>query len=143
MCLVLYAASEHPLPLVPWSDARPGFHVKTVEPEAPVRAQFDLPHVYMLGSHEGCGCGFNLAKDPTNAALVAEGERSRKALAVYLAQALATGPIRLFACWSGTESLPRPKPQSLAVARAREGEFWNEVFMRAVKDVPSAFRVVP
>ena len=59
MCHVLYLASDKERPLVPWDEARRGFHVTPCDGVA-------LPHLTKrhlrdLGSDQGCGCGFQHA----------------------------------------------------------------------------------
>ena len=45
-------------PVDPTADA--GYHyVEEVRADAPIRARLALPHVTYVGSHEGCGCGYN------------------------------------------------------------------------------------
>ena len=59
MCMMVYIASDCLLPTSAWDETRPSFHVRElVERDEPVRRQFSKPHVYYVGSHEGCGCGF-------------------------------------------------------------------------------------
>jgi hypothetical protein len=59
MCMVVYLAADAPLPLISWDAQAPAFHVKALgSRDDPVRARFSKPHVYYVGSHEGCGCGF-------------------------------------------------------------------------------------
>ena len=70
MCIMLYLASECPLPLVPWDEAYPGFHVTSLETnrhnwwEDWVWQQFTKPFVYSIGSYQGCACGFQFEGDP-------------------------------------------------------------------------------
>ena len=106
MCMVLYVAADAPLPLVPWAADAPAFHVTVLPPRAAaVRAHFSKPHVYYLGSHEGCGCGFGYGwwdgEDPESSA---QGRESVGRLGAYLAAVTqASGPVELYACWSGDE----------------------------------------
>ena len=59
MCMMIYIASDRPLPLIDWQDEFPAFHVRELrEEEMAVRTHFKKPYVYYAGSHEGCGCGF-------------------------------------------------------------------------------------
>jgi hypothetical protein len=60
MCLALYIAASKPLPLVPRDPARPAFHVIPLpETMEDVRKLLPYPHIYYVGSHEGCSCAFN------------------------------------------------------------------------------------
>ena len=64
MCLALYIASSKPLPLVPWDPEKPAFHVIPLPDDRPaVRKLFRHPHIYYVGSHEGCSCAFNYEHD--------------------------------------------------------------------------------
>jgi hypothetical protein len=52
MCLVVYVASDYPLPILPWDAACPRFHVTELDERgAPVRRQFTKPCVYYVGLH--------------------------------------------------------------------------------------------
>jgi len=65
--MMVYIASDHELPLIEWNEDAPAFHVRELhEKEKAVRAQFTLPHIYYVGAHEGCGCGFQVGEYPDN-----------------------------------------------------------------------------
>jgi len=60
MCLNIYVASDKELPLIPWSDARPGFYTGKVSDQeiiAMLDTVFQFGHYYEVGSHMGCSCG--------------------------------------------------------------------------------------
>ena len=96
MCLAVFIASDHPLPLLPWSEREPAFSVAAVaEREHPVRRQFARAHVYSLGAHTGCGCGFSPEQEWDEPAR----RRSLAALANYVTAAVQAGPVELFVCW--------------------------------------------
>jgi|SRR6266850_6024371 len=60
MCLALYIAASKPLPVVPWDPKKPTFHVVPLpETMEDVRKLLPYPHIYYVGSHEGCSCAFN------------------------------------------------------------------------------------
>lgn len=60
MCLALYLAASKPLPVVPWNSKKPAFHVIPLpEKMEDVRKLLPYPHIYYVGSHEGCSCAFN------------------------------------------------------------------------------------
>ena len=60
MCLALYIAASKPLPIVPWDPKKPTFHVIPLpESMQEVRKLLPYPHIYYVGSHEGCSCAFN------------------------------------------------------------------------------------
>lgn len=128
MCLMLWVAAEHPIPLVALENPQTpdpvnGYHhIDDVAPDAPVRARVTLPHVRYVGSHEGCGCGYNsgglacegLARvtevtpmldamtDDERAAFAAD-QRSRERLRAIVEGALGHGAVEVFACWDGDE----------------------------------------
>lgn len=106
MCMMVYVASDRPLPTSAWDAARPGFHVTELsDRDAPVRRQFSKPYVYYAGSHEGCGCGFQYGEYEDEPAALAAGRDSRRRLAEFLAAALRHQPeVELFACWDGDQA---------------------------------------
>jgi len=60
MCLALYIASPKPLPVVPWDPKKPAFHVIPLpEDRGELHEVLAHPHIYYVGSHEGCSCAFN------------------------------------------------------------------------------------
>ncbi len=60
MCMMLYLASNNPLPEIPWDEENPAFYVtsKLWEKAECIRSIFTKPYVYYLGSDQKCGCGF-------------------------------------------------------------------------------------
>ncbi|OJW15622.1 MAG: hypothetical protein BGO49_15335 [Planctomycetales bacterium 71-10] len=125
MCMMVYVASDHPLPTSAWDEARPGFHVEELSKrDEAVRKQFSKPCIYYVGSHEGCGCGFQygqyeeLEQDREESAAVEESRRhlseflasaaveeSRRHLSEFLATALqGQAEVELFACWDGDQA---------------------------------------
>ena len=82
---------------------RPAFNVLTLAEwawGAEVTKQFEKPHVYYLGSYQGCGCGFGGLDD--------EGQTCLRELSTYLARATAnTGALELWSCWAGEEGAER------------------------------------
>ncbi len=131
MCLLLWVASEQPIPLVSLVDPQTpdpenGYHrIDDVATDAPVRARFSLPHLRYVGSHEGCGCGYNSSElawtglvrvddiTPLYEAMSSEEresfdaeQKSRKRLRAIVERALAVGAVEVFACWSGDEVDP-------------------------------------
>jgi hypothetical protein len=109
--MLIYVASDYALPTSAWDQGRPGFHVtELAERDEPVRRQFSKPCIYYVGSHEGCGCGFqygeyeDLEEDP---AALAAARDSRRQLAEFLSVALRSQPaVELFACWDGDQAVP-------------------------------------
>ena len=106
MCLVAYIAAAEELPTLDWNHEIPAFHVKNIdEGIEKVRGQFRLPFVYYLGSHEGCGCGFNRGSaSPSEPHQVEAVRQTLAALTRYLQEAVSqVGTIELYTCWNGEE----------------------------------------
>lgn len=97
MCLALYIASFKPLPVIPWDPTKPAFHViPAPESMQAVRKLLPHPHVYYVGSHEGCSCAFNYEHEL----------KSVLELRDYLRKALAVADeIEGFSCRPGDEQL--------------------------------------
>ncbi len=95
MCLTLYISSAKPLPLLPFDPEHPAFHVLELpSAAADVRAHFRHPHVYRVGSYQGCSCAFNYEHD----------FEPIRSLERYLKIALADGnELEGFACRTGHE----------------------------------------
>jgi hypothetical protein len=141
MCLMVYLASDHVLPTSPWDAARPRFHVaELAESHQPVRRRFSKPHVYYVGSHEGCGCGFQYGEyegEEEDAPKLAASQDSRRRLAEFLSAALQHQPtVELFACWDGDQGSPpehrvRIRPLDLI----QERTFFREKELLVVSEV--------
>jgi len=119
MCMVLYAAADAPLRAIPDDGPVP----LTVRPintaEEAVRERFSKQHVYFLGSHSGCSCGFSYGYSPTTDAA---GRASVAQLGSYLAHSVgALGPIELYACWVGDEAEP-PRERTTITAASFAGD---------------------
>lgn len=127
MCRMLYLASDAPLPLVPWDASAPAFHVAELDPARQVvRARFSFPTVVYVGSHAGCGCGFQLGEYPDFVDEEAPAKReSLRRLADYVDARLALGgQLQFFLCWDGEEDCPA-EIQRVVTTRALRGEaFW-------------------
>jgi len=114
MCLMLYMAADSAVPLIPWDESGPAFHVSVPSSSSAtdVRARFSKPHLVYLGSHDGCGCGFQhsepgqvLDSDP-DPVEVAQSAESMRRLANYVAEAVKrVGPVELYMCWDAEQGL--------------------------------------
>ena len=127
MCMMIYISADQPLDLVPWNETSPAFHVTKLDnSEESVRGQFRHPYVYYVGSHEGCGCGFQYGEYPE----YEDEERHLKrasldAFASYLAQQLEqVKVIDLFACWDGNQSKPPDVNRRLTTETLRSEDFF-------------------
>lgn len=103
--MVLYVASDVRLSELPEDTPPPPLSMRPArDDEEGVRAHFTKPHVYFLGSHTGCGCGFAYGEGVEDDV---EGRASVRRLGEYLADALErAGPLELYACWDGDEGEP-------------------------------------
>jgi len=127
----LLASPQEPHPASAYHEVRP-------EPAgAPVRARFATPEVAKFGSHAGCGCGFNTTsldvwgfegpndlvpllgalRDKERDEYLAE-QASRERLRDTVVDALAYGPVEVYACWSGDEG-----EEALEVEEVRASHF--------------------
>jgi len=126
VCIAVYIAANRPLPAIDWDESHPAFYVATLgKDEEPVRNQFTKPHVYYAGSHEGCGCGFQLGKD--RGAQDPEQARCRESLGAffkYLQDALTrVDDLELFACWEGDQAARVEHRRALTPTDLRRDDF--------------------
>lgn len=127
MCRVLYIAADRPLPLIPWNPESPEFHVTEVDDrEASVKSQFSKPFVYYAGSHQGCGCAYDLESvsigEPDE---LTSARGSREALVDYLRDGVeAVGSLELYTCWDGDWAEPSVQRISIAPTALAPEELW-------------------
>jgi hypothetical protein len=118
MCMMVYLAADAPLRSVGWDESAPAFNTSAIAPdEERVRRQFSKPCVLYAGSHEGCGCGFQLGAHPEHTEPAEAGLRrgSLHALAAYLRGELTrVGTIEVFACWDGDQEASPEHHRSLS-----------------------------
>ena len=109
MCLVIYIASNKPLPLVPWDKTSPGFNVVELsENEECVRIHFSLPHVSYAGSHTSCGCGFNEGREHAEYLSDPKERVDSLASSSRLASYVREHQVgQIYSCWSGDEAEPK------------------------------------
>lgn len=113
MCLFLYLATESAVPEqdgAPWArlDVR---RLPVADPPDPDQSLLEMAFperaVYLLGSHTGCGCGWNAYLDLDDAETRHATLDDRDALAALL-RALPGAPV-LVAAWSGSLAEPRER----------------------------------
>jgi hypothetical protein len=127
MCLMVYIAAAAPLELVAWDETAPAFHVTArLNREEAVRRQFTPAHVHYAGSHEGCGCGFQLGQYPACSVEDAEQKRaSLTAFAAYLEHEVErVGRVQLWACWDGDQAEPPVGRRHLKPSALRSDDFY-------------------
>ena len=97
MCLALYLAASEPLPVIAWDPKKPAFHVIPLpEDKEDVRRLMAYPHIYYVGSHEGCSCAFNYEHELKSA--IELRDYLRKALTIV-------DEVEGFSCRPGHKSL--------------------------------------
>ncbi len=109
MCMMVYIASDYLLPTWKWDRASSRFHVTELSAgDESVRRHFSKPCVYCVGSHEGCGCGFQYGQYvgfEEDAGEQAAAHDSRRRLADFLAVGLQHQlEVELFVCWDGDQA---------------------------------------
>ncbi len=143
MCLMLWIGTEQPVPPIPCA-ADPRLEtcyceVREIAADAPVRARFTSPHVTYVGSHQGCGCGFNSSRfewegftDAAEAMTLIDAMRdeereeflaqnhSREYLAMLVSTALRHGKVDIYMCWAGDEDEPAVCVESIETRRLTE-----------------------
>src|SRR5580692_360331 len=136
MCLMVWIGTEVFIPPTPHL-AKPDpvteyFYVDPVASNAPIFARFSSAHVTSVGSHQGCGCGFNSALmefegfetdaelGPFVGALLEDEQReyfaerrSRERLHSLVVSALESGPVTVYSCWAGGEAEPATSEEAV------------------------------
>ena len=132
MCMAFYLASSEPLTPKAWDPENPALHVAALhDKDKPVLSHFSLPNVYYVGSHEGCGCGFDYGKYPEyeeDEPEEAEARRRSRLQLVELVEAVidAAGVAELYACWEGDQG--------------EDPDFHSEAAPRDLLDTETFFR---
>ena len=140
MCLLAFIALDTPISEIPWSEENPGLHVTTLgEHNEPIRSAFSKPHVFYVGSHEGCGCGFRHVWGPPGSPVreltpaefrCGEPEdpavtRSTADLVALLRAILSQqGSLQVYSCWDGNQSEPPAERAALHSADLADDTFY-------------------
>ncbi len=106
MCLYVYVATDSDLPELRWDKKQPAFNVHRLKRKEKFLRGLSGANAYILGSHEGCGCGFILDElsDPEDRAA---SEDSRRRLCEYVdAVVRGEASVVLLAAWQGDEGKP-------------------------------------
>jgi len=127
--MMVYLAADLPLRAVPWNEAEPGFNTSALAPdEERVRRQFTKPHLIYVGSHEGCGCGFQLGEYPPDyleSHELALRKRSLQQFAAFLREELArVKAIEVFACWDGDQEACAEHHRALTPLALEDDDFF-------------------
>jgi len=136
MCLLVYLVSDSDLPEVPWDRRHPAFNVERLKRKEEFLHILPGANAYMLGSHEGCGCGFmsNELDDPQERAA---SDASRLALSEYV-EGVIRGDVQLFllAAWDGDEN--NPLVRARVTSRDLLAYPWDQTW-----DAPHLIEVTP
>ena len=128
MCLVLYMSSERERPTILWDEKAPRFHVVANDTDSQqALAHFSKPHVYYLGSDNGCGCGFRQEVDYMIDELeeLASKQDNQQRLHDYLEKCLVDEDyVELFSCWSGDEVEPIESRRNITLADLISPDFY-------------------
>jgi len=135
MCLAVYVASSEALPLIAWNQHAPSFYVEEIKvDDEVVRRQFTLPHVYYVGSHEGCGCGF--FKEGRVGEELDLAQEDYRRLAKYLREAQRReADLELFTCWEGDQGRSPGYRETLTPADLEDADYefkYNEEFFAKI-----------
>jgi hypothetical protein len=113
MCYAVYLGTSEPLHTSGWNEDTKAVYVAAPsEKDEPVRAWFTKPHIYYVGSHLQCGCGFfhNGLVFTDDAEMMRAYEASQssvRSLVAILEQALTTSDaVEMFVTWEGRQSEP-------------------------------------
>lgn len=118
MCMLVFIGADRELERVPWDPERPAFRVEDLEAgHRGVRRHFEGKHVYAVGSHTHCACGFQYGQNPD---LESDEEQrvlarqARRDFADYLAGQLAeSDEVTLWACWDGDQDADVERQRTL------------------------------
>ena len=134
MCYAIYVASDSPLDLIPWDleDRKLNVSKITARDEV-IRSRFTKPHVYYVGSHLGCGCGFfyesSLGPEDDEKVVATEVKRSLEELKGYLRESLVRSQeLELYVSWEGEKPTSPIKSVSLGVQSIQQLELHERWF---------------
>jgi hypothetical protein len=131
MCISLILASDKELPILQWAEGR-AIRVSEIQQDSALVAIFSKPHLYHIGAHFGCGCGF-YGRDE-------DAYRAREQLSAFLEQALdLVTDLELFTHWCGVDPHPTISPSSIDTIgpddfRAFRWDFKCDEFLLVVRD---------
>lgn len=135
MCLAVYVAGSEVLPLVAWDRHAPAFYVEEVRArDRVVCRQFTLPHVYYVGSHMGCACGFFRGGEVGEE--LDQAQEDYRRLAEYLREAQKQGAdLELFTCWEGDQGRSPGYRETLTPTNLEDADYefkYNEEFFAKI-----------
>jgi len=107
MCYAIYIASDKPLKTINWDEKNRELNVNKLEAKDKIiKKMFSKPHIYYIGSHLKCGCGFFYESSLTPNCDEREVEKqvikSLEELKKYIKQSLVKSKeIELYVSWEG------------------------------------------
>ena len=119
MCLALYIASDHPLPVVQqreipkdaihsptWPSEAQRFYTAILTPEEEVvRSHFSHTYVLYAGSYEGCSCGFNFGREyPEHETDEDDLTAARESVAELVRYVRESKVQEIYSCWFDDEA---------------------------------------
>ena len=134
VCMTIYLGTDDAQVSIPWDKKNPALNVAPLKRNRVVRRRLTKPHLYEIGAHTGCGCGF-LADDGDDVKEAARHSASMAGLRSLLEDATANGNAQLLVCWMGDEQKPA---RSLAVTPAEIatldfGSVWDQPLLLSVQ----------
>ena len=122
MCLTIYMASEHELPLVPWREDAPDFYIDEPDGRAMVKQYFTLPYIAYVGSDQGCGCGFIKEGNIGDDLEIVDGQYRK--LARYIENLSVTeASVQIYCYWDGQQGSGPEFNESIHISNLLSSEF--------------------
>lgn len=107
MCYEIYIASNKPLKTIQWDENNRKLNVEKIDSKDKIiRKVFSRQHIYYIGSHLKCGCGFfyesSLTSDCDGRVVARQINQSQEELKEYIRQSLGKSKeIELYVSWEG------------------------------------------
>jgi hypothetical protein len=107
MCYAIYIASDKPLKTIDWDENNRKLNVDKIDSKDEIiRKVFSKPHIYYIGSHLKCGCGFfyesSLTPDCDEREVARQVNQSQEELKEYIRKSLdKSKEIELYVSWEG------------------------------------------
>lgn len=105
MCYEIYIASDNPLETIAWDEKNRKLNVIKLEiKDKSITKIFSKPHIYYIGSHLKCGCGFfyesSLSPGCNEGDVARQVKQSQEELKKYIKQSLEKSKeIELYLSW--------------------------------------------
>ena len=124
MCLALYLFTDNKMEEIVFDKENPGLFLREImEREYAVKNWVaDKPHIYYVGSSQGCGCGWEAALESDEEEEIAEKTKDRQALHQLLASQNFAGS-HLIICWEGDQGDELERPDKVSLAQIRDVNF--------------------